>query len=142
MTSLFCERCCKTFTGCHCRFGMVSQCVLHLSLVFVSKVKSLTGNTKHLHKLDKIDKCQNVFQCCKTQQLNTGPYSQHFIHNLRMKLISWSVTLSQTGRLARDKHSSFWGKYVSYEKDEVLKIWLHKCFKTLGPTKINLTNLT
>jgi hypothetical protein len=60
----------------------------------------------------------------KCSVVNTVPVavftSLHFLHNLQMGAMSRVLHYTWLKRLARDKHSSLLGPFVSYEETEVL----------------------
>ncbi len=58
----------------------------------------------------------------KSQNANNGSYSQHFIFFVTCEWVQQARVLQYTRleRLARDKHSSLLGPFVSYEENGVL----------------------
>ncbi len=62
-----------------------------------------------------------------------------FLCNLRMGPKSYSETLLQAERLARDKHSSLLGPFITYEENKVLQILpVDRQFSVLPSPRLNV----
>ncbi len=75
---------------------------------------------------------QSIGLICKLQRksivVNMTPgtvfATLHFLLDLQMGPITYSVALHKTGKACRDKHSRVLGSFVSYKENDVLWIWL------------------
>ncbi len=61
------------------------------------------------------------------------PYSQHIIFNITYKWAQHARVLhcDRPERLFGDKHSSFWGPFVSYEENEALQVRSQETYSQL-----------
>jgi hypothetical protein len=69
---------------------------------------------------------ENALLLIQSQEL----YSQHIILNITHKWAQHAKVLhyDKPERLVRDKQSSFWGPFVSYEENEALQVWSQETY--------------